>query len=346
LGNFLEQKRKNEGWQFGEGYSVGCGSHLNKLQNVEELTKIPPQVLKCQFNLKRTPKLAPWITGKPNVLSKALTKKGVKRDSVKECTEFFFEEPRKNIKTIFTPPHVLIREVVDGTAIPAIFSSDELVFSNQIIGVHAPQHDENELRKLVTLLNDSGFFGFLALVVSSRMLVSRATSILQDDIFALPYPKEGKVCELSNWEMALVEDIIDFIVEFRSKGETAAVLSKADESDLHSFGEMYCDILNPVYKQFRPLKPIQMGKGSFICYPFCYGDTPQIEFPKEEAVIPYLDELLHRRHGSRLFINRILRIYEQNVIFMIKPNQKRYWLRSIALRDADETLIDLLEQGY
>jgi hypothetical protein len=31
---------------------------------------------------------------------------------------------------------------------------------------------------------------------------------------------------------------------------------------------------------------------------------------------------------------------------MVKPNQKRYWLRSIALRDADETLVDLLGQGY
>jgi hypothetical protein len=86
--------------------------------------------------------------------------------------------------------------------------------------------------------------------------------------------------------------------------------------------------------------------GSFVCYPFCYGDAPKIDLPEKNEVVPFLDELLHRQHGSRLFINRILRIYEQNVIFMIKPNQKRYWLRSIALRDADETLVDLLEQGY
>jgi hypothetical protein len=85
---------------------------------------------------------------------------------------------------------------------------------------------------------------------------------------------------------------------------------------------------------------------SFICYPFCYGDAPQIDLPDESTVAPFLNELLHKQHSSRLFINRILRLYDQNVIFMIKPNQKRYWLRSIALRDADETLIDLLEQGY
>jgi hypothetical protein len=107
---------------------------------------------------------------------------------------------------------------------------------------------------------------------------------------------------------------------------------------------MYCSILNPVYKQFRPVQPIPMG--SFVCYPFCFGDAPQIDLPEENEVVPFLDELLHRQHGSRLFVNRILRLYDQNVIFMIKPDQKRYWLRSIALRDADETLVDLLGQGF
>ena len=70
--------------------------------------------------------------------------------------------------------------------------------------------------------------------------------------------------------------------------------------------------------------------GSFICYPFCYGDAPQIELPDNNKIVTYLEELLHKQHSSRLFVHRILRLYDHNVIFMVKPNQKRYWLRSIA----------------
>jgi hypothetical protein len=219
-----------------------------------------------------------------------------------------------------------------------------LVFSKQIIGIHAPRSDEDKLKNIAGSLNNSGIFSFLATVVSSRMLISRDTSILQDDIFALPYSEDIKDFSLNGWEEALLEDVMEHQLDFRRKGETSAVLTKANDSELISFGEMYCNILNPVYKEFRPLTPIPMG--SFICYPFCYGDAPKIELPKEDTVVPYLEELLHHQQSSRLFVNRILRLYEQNVIFMIKPNQKRYWLRSIALRDADETLIDLLEQGY
>jgi hypothetical protein len=32
-------------------------------------------------------------------------------------------------------------------------------------------------------------------------------------------------------------------------------------------------------------------------------------------------------------------------MFLIKPDVTRYWLRSVALRDADDTVADLYSQG-
>lgn len=344
LGEYLEQKRDHEGWQFGEGYSVGCGSYLNDQPDLLELAKLSSKERMQRFELKRAPKLANWITGKRDVPPEALTRRGIDWEAVKTCEELFFQETSSSIRAIFSKPHVLIREIVEGLSIPTVFWNEELVFSKQIIGVHAPKKDTDKLIELASRLNNSGLYGVLAAVVSARMLVGRASSILKSDIMELPYPDEAQNIDLNLWEQALIEDIGDHLIDFRQSGEKSSALTKANDSDLRGFGEMYCNILNPVYKKFRPLSPIPMG--SFICYPFCFGDKPQLELPQEDKVVPYLEELLHHQPGSRLFINRILRLYEQNVIFMIKPNQKRYWLRSIALRDADETLIDLLGQGY
>ncbi|MCI5218942.1 MAG: hypothetical protein D3914_07085, partial [Candidatus Electrothrix sp. LOE2] len=344
LGEYLEEKRENHGWQFGEGYTVGCGKKLTKQSDTEGLIELSPKERMEKFGLKRTPKLAPWITGKPMIPPNALTRAGIDWGSVESCNELFFQETCISIKKIFSAPHALIREVVDGLNIPATFSNKELVFTKQIIGVYAPESEREELQQLAARLNDSKIFGLLAIFVSGRSWVSRGNSLNFGDIKKIPYCDDLFDIKLNFWEYALVEDLANYFVDFRTNGEKAAVLSKPDESDLQDFGKMYCDILNPVYEKFRPLEPITLG--SFICYPFCYGDAPQIELPDKKHVVPFLDELLHSRHSSRLFINRILRLYEQNVIFMVKPNQKRYWLRSIALRDADETLIDLLEQGY
>jgi len=344
LGEYLKQKRANEGWQFGEGYSIGCGRKLNAAPNAKELMELSPAVRKELFKLKRTPHVAPWITDKLNVPPAALTQKGIDRSKVAPCKALFFEEPRTGIRSIFRPPHVLIREVIDGLAIPALLSSEESVFSKQIIGVHASPEDKDKLRDLAHRLNDSRVYGILATLMSSRVLVGRASSLLQSDILALPYDENAQDFDFSFWEKILLEDIADYLIEFRRKGEESSTLHEANDSDLDRFGETYCHVLNSLYGKFHPLKPLEFG--SFICFPFCYGDSPELELPEATEVTPFLEQLLQRKLGTRLFVNRILRVYEQNVVFMIKPSQKRYWLRSIALRDADETLIDLLEQGY
>jgi hypothetical protein len=286
---------------------------LNDLPNAKELAELSPKKLKRRFKLKTTPKLASWITGKQNVPPKALTRDGIDWDSVKTVNKLFFEEPRRTTQLIFSAPHVLIREIVDGLAIPAVYTDKKLVFTNQIVGVYAPENEQEHLKVLAKRLNESKLFGIIAILVSGRILIGRDNSLNSSDIMALPYPDDMQNIDPNFWEQALVDDIDNYLVDFRRSGEKAAVLSKTNESDLHSFGKMYCSILNPVYKQFRPLDPIPIG--SFICYPFCYGDTPRIELPEENKVVPFLDSLLRRQQGSRLFVNRILRMYEQNVIF-------------------------------
>lgn len=344
LGEYLELKRKNSNWQFGEGCSVGCGRHINKLSNSESFIQLSPEQRMESFGLKRTPKLAPWLTGKLQLPPEALTSEGINWDEVAPCKDLFFQETCSSIKEIFCGPHVMIREVPEGVSIPATFVDHELVFTNQIVGVHAPVEDVSQLKELASRLNDSGVYGVLAAVVSSRMLVGRASSLLKSDIMRLPYPDNMEKFDLNTWEQALMDDVANYFIDFRRNGEKSSVLIKTDEADLAEFGETYCSALNPVYKEFRALKPVALS--SFVFYPFCFGDAPQFELPQKEEIIIFLQDLLHRQHSSRLFINRILRIYDKNVTFLIKPDQKRYWLRSIALRDADETMLDLFEQGY
>ena len=67
--------------------------------------------------------------------------------------------------------------------------------------VYAPREDKNKLHKLATRLNDSRLYGVLAAVISSIMLVGRATALLKNDIMALPYPHDSTEIELNYWEI-------------------------------------------------------------------------------------------------------------------------------------------------
>ena len=63
LGTYLERKKQINGWQFGEGYSVGCGSYLNQLPNVKELAELSPKELsnsRPSRNPAKTGRLKIW----------------------------------------------------------------------------------------------------------------------------------------------------------------------------------------------------------------------------------------------------------------------------------------------
>jgi hypothetical protein len=82
-----------------------------------------------------------------------------------------------------------------------------------------------------------------------------------------------------------------------------------------------------------------------ICQPFVFGDG-KVDWTEADELKGKLDSLLHEQRGTTLHVTRIARIYDGKFIFLLKPERLRYWLRSVALRDADETLSDLRAQGF
>ena len=55
-----------------------------------------------------------------------------------------------------------------------------------------------------------------------------------------------------------------------------------------------------------------------------------------------LSALIEDKYVRTAVIKKIAIIYNQNKIFIIKPRQLRYWLKSTALLDADTTIADII----
>jgi len=59
-----------------------------------------------------------------------------------------------------------------------------------------------------------------------------------------------------------------------------------------------------------------------------------------------VQQLLKKEYTyANLRIIRVIRLYDENAIYLIKPNQLRYWLKSVAINDADETFYYLSQNG-
>lgn len=316
LDEYLQEKILNNKWFYGEGFQIDINST----------------------------KKADYLTNKLSLPTEAFTKDGIDKEQLFILEQKYFSRARK--QEVFKTPRIIIKKIIEENVIPVEFVDYDLSFKADIVGIHAPDEQIEDLKKIVSWIKNNRSLVFYMLCTSGRILISRSTSIIKNDINNIPYPENINDLELSELENIIIDDTINHITEFFRSGENSKLMIKTDKNDLENFGDIYCSILNSVYKdekkEFKVLNFEQ--KSNFVIYSFYYGsEKPKVNF---DYVKDDINTLIENNIYNNLKINRVLRFYSENIIHIIKPNQKRYWLKSIAIRDADETFLDLYKQGY
>ena len=324
IGDYLKNKKK-ENWVSGEGYIVGTPQSKDR-------------------------KKADFINLKPSLPSDALDENGIDKSQIfTETEEFFYRRSRKEI---FEPPTLLIREIIGTKKIPVYLSTDYLTFKHSVFGISSPKADEQSLHKLYESFEKNKEIHRLLITVSSnRYLVGKATSILKQDITSLPYSEDKREMQLSYIERIICDDVLKYQIETLSKGSSAeANWKKASKNDLEKFGEVFSKGLNSVYgepnKSFYLMKIYDLG--AFYITEFKYGENSEKvgEPEKINELTEHIESLVETKYRPNVFLIKILKLYETNKIYLIKPKTLRYWLRSIAIKDADEAFADLVDAGY
>ena len=334
LNDYLEEKKKKKKWKIAEGWIESDDAlPLKRIKLLLAKERITDDE-KVELAALESKHKAEWITGKPYA---NITKDGSLKNEI-SSTKYFLR-PRKKNKAVFEPPHLLIHESVKHGEIPMWFLDEYVTFKDSIFGIHAPRQDEQELKNIQNYLSAKHNVALIWLR-SGKVITMREGVPLMGDILSLPYP----TVEFNEIEKTLLDDIVDYYSEFRKDGEKSEILDAPTPKDLKAFGAWYSRILNSVYENFKPGNPV-IGK-DFICYPFILGNSPEVEIPDSiDNIEKKLKYIIDNQTVDNLWVRRIVKVYEKNIIFLYKPNQKRYWLKSIAIRDADETFVDLFKQG-
>lgn len=320
LADFLEEKKKNSGWVYGEGYHYGDRK-----------------------------KKAPYLTDKLLIETESFTEHGLIETIIEK--EQLFGRIRESNKLIFKAPHLIIKEVLGKNRFLIEFLDYDLIFKNRILGIHAPKGQEDDLKTIEKLFQTNyPLLKLLILSSSAEAGINRSGGYVMymKDILNLPFPENDKDFQLSDNEEIIKSDILEYKLEELTKGENAIInTTTVSDSQLEEFGTVFCENLNSIYqvdgRKFKQLPPIHTI--SYTCFPFVYGDDnfiPEISSKIKEGD---LSELIENSQDS-IHYRRILRIYQKDLVFLVKPNTLRFWLKSIALRDASDVMIDLVNSGY
>lgn len=310
----LVQYIEQNGWEYGEGFVVGD-------------------------TVERKP--APFLYRKPCLPANAFTDSGIDERKIEIVTETNFRSPYTQER--YSVPLLLIKEV---QSLPlAFWTRGFLAYGQRIVGIHAPSSQASELHRLYEVLRrNHDTYRFCCTLFGTQSLLGKATAIPKQDIDALPYPENPREISLSFWEKALCDDALSGMAEYVRLGQKSDLLRRqASKIELDAYAGMFCQMLGSVYDNLQAGNSIYLN--GLICQPFYFGDTPRLSWLNED-VEGELRELIYYKNHEHLRTIRVFRLYSENVMLIVKPDRLRYWIRSTAIRDADETLIDLRKQGY
>lgn len=310
LGQFVDSQKD---WDCGEGFIIGKAGAVNK---------------------------APYITGKPLLETQHL-KETASLTNLERVKTTDFISPRTAKR--FMSPMVLIHEHEDLSS--RYFLEGSYVYKHKIAGICAPKTDVNKIKGIASWLKKEQKT-LQAFVTSGGMttFTQKASWVGLNDIKALPYP-ENRNLDLSANEEIIVDDIIDYFRDLIRLGEDSAAMKESAGKALPDFSDVFIQQINAIYKK-KPLQALDIQSWpGVMCQPFVFGNGT-VDWNGADELRGKLNSLFHKQRGTTLHVTRIARIYDGNFIFLLKPDRMRYWLRSIALRDADEVLADLRAQGF
>lgn len=310
LGAFAQAK----GWEFGQGFMRGNRTHRHSLDHIWGKQMVPPS---------------------------AIGPHGVDSAKVTDAPRVPISDPRS--EQAFLAPLLLVRKHQD--LHHGVWHDGYMTFADEIVGFSGAGRNAEALREVSDFLsaNRVSLSAYVA-ATSFRLYNKKATATSTGDVLDLPFPESGDL-ELSVSEIILVHDIVDYQRELIRRGDKSYVLRSTGHSALPAFNETLLASINQLYSDNALVAhPSQCWPG-MICQPYSFGPA-NIDWSDSEKLRGRLDALISEQRSETVSVTRIARIYDDNLLFLIKPDRLRFWMRSIALRDADEVLADLRAQGY
>lgn len=310
----LRHFAEGRNWDFGTGFSAGSQSTKQSTDHLRGLSFLP---------------------------TKALNAKGIDRNEIIPIPDLNIERPRTRER--FEAPLLLIKMHEE---LPRqLWTESNISYKNEIVGLSAPASDLSTLRKVDQWFSDESTVlqAFVA-AASARLFTQRATAVLSADILSIPFIEDGDL-ELSSNERIVASDIVQYQRNFIRRGTESELMKPAKSIHFDEFDRVLTEQLGKVYSK-KPLQILEpQAWPGIVCRAYSFG-SGQVDWSGSDELRGKLDSLLYEQSNSSLSITRIARIYDDNFLFLLKPDRHRFWTKSIALRDADDILSDLRVQGF
>ncbi len=272
--------------------------------------------------------------------------------------------------------------VISGGLLASVFLPDDAVFKDGLNGIAGPSEDEDYLKVACAYLNSSlaRYYQFLtastwgverdvvrlteykslpcAIPVEDTDLMHRIVALVdriqetsgdwnwRPELDGLVYESYG----VTSSEQQTIEDFLNTAIDRHYRGLRANAFEAPSAGDLRLYAQAYADVFEKTTGGNRALAPVVYEGASpyrAVSFRLAPRDTQSrpvdiVSEPELDSLLVKLERIATEQHTQSLYFRRNIKVYQADVIHIVKPAEKRFWTRSAAYNDADETIAQLL----
>ncbi len=252
----------------------------------------------------------------------------------------------------FVAPNVLIRLNV-GRNLPIVYNEEDFIIPNGVLAITDENRDK--LKKFVSaFVTNKQFYKFWINVHSPKTFVQQGgdISVNLQEIESLPILIEDEMpipfLTFTQEEYDIINDVQNLVSNWAYYDEY--VSKKLSAEEIKEFCIAFCKSLNQIYDTgafcFNLKRLIIKDECIWVTFEHSDANINLEDEMSDENKNIFID-ILHENSSDVLERQKIIKYYgENNCISFVKPNQNKFWTKSIAYRDAENVKADLFKAGY
>ena len=349
----LEKVSQSRGWQIREGVTVSGGDE----------------------------NLAPELAAMRYVPVSAVRPFHVSSNQENRIGHEVFHRPR-NRSIYLGPHVLVRAGVMASGVLASAFLPDDAVFTDKITGIAGPAEDMGYLKVACAYINSSLARYYQFLTASQWGVERDALLLKEQKSFPCAIPVEDRdllhdIVRLvdqtqrrnADWdwrleldelvyrsygvtssEQQIIEDFLNTTMDRYYRGVQATAFEAPSVGELTLYAQAYAEVFDNTTGGSRALAPI-VYQGAPPYRAVSFRLTPKgsrtrhpdiVSEPELDSLLARLERIATEQHAQSLYFRRNIKVYEPDVIHIVKPAERRSWTRSAAYNDADETIAQLL----
>jgi len=159
--------------------------------------------------------------------------------------------------------------------------------------------------------------------------------------------------QLSEDERLLIEDFLQYGMDLFVSGDRSTALKETTNAEIEMFAHFLCRAINGLLEFGGGLRcwvkvyslqnnPLQMIALVFNAYHEA-GHIEKMDTPPDlNDLLQEIERYTYEKHAESIYFRKIIKYYKGDTLYLLKPNEKRFWPPSAALNDADEIVLETI----